>query len=92
MTSALPSFRSRLSSRYCILNVLKKTAAMKAKPKYLARIENIYFLARLGSSLRWATEHIVREEMPEDVRRALGQLDRIEASKHDRRRRAEHPD
>ena len=51
---------------------------MQAKPKYLTKIENIYFLARIGSSLRWATDHIVREELPKEVQRMLRRLERTE--------------
>src|SRR6188768_2746511 len=30
------------------------------KPKHTAQIENIYFLSRIGSTLRWATQDIAR--------------------------------
>ena len=49
------------------------------KPKHTARIENIFFLSRIGSTLRWATQDIAREELPSDIKRLLGRLDRLEA-------------
>jgi hypothetical protein len=50
-----------------------------ARPKYTAQIENIYFLQRIGATLRWATQDVEREELPEDIRRLLRRLDRLEA-------------
>ena len=49
-------------------------------PKYAARIGNIFFLVRIGATLRWATDDIVREDLPEDVLRLLSRLDRLERS------------
>ena len=49
------------------------------KSKYAVRIDNIYFLDRIGASLRWATEDIAREELPADIKRLLNRLDRLEA-------------
>jgi hypothetical protein len=49
------------------------------KPKHTAQIRNIYFLARIGSTLRWATQDIAREDLPPDIKRLLGRLDRLEA-------------
>ncbi|MBX9589102.1 MAG: hypothetical protein K2X43_07350 [Hyphomonadaceae bacterium] len=49
------------------------------KPKYTAQIDNIYFLSRIGATLRWATQDIEREELPADIRRLLGRLERLEA-------------
>ena len=49
------------------------------KPKHTARIENIFFLSRIGSTLRWATQDIAREDLPADIKRLLGRLDRLEA-------------
>jgi hypothetical protein len=46
--------------------------------KYAAQIENVYFLTRIGQSLRWATNDIAREELPEDIQRLLRRLDRVE--------------
>jgi hypothetical protein len=49
------------------------------KSKYTAQIDNIYFLSRIGATLRWATRDIGREELPADVKRLLGRLERLEA-------------
>ena len=40
---------------------------MEQKPKYVARIDNVYFLTHLGSSLRKAAGQIATEELPEDI-------------------------
>ena len=47
--------------------------------KYPVRVESVYFLSRIGLSLRWATRHIAREELPADVRQLLARLDELEA-------------
>ena len=52
------------------------------KSKYAARFGNIYFLSRVGDTLRWATEDMVREELPADIKRLLRRLDRLEAVKN----------
>jgi hypothetical protein len=52
-------------------------------PKYAAQIGNIFFLGRIGSTLRWATADIVREELPADIQHLLRRLERQE-------RRAQH--
>jgi hypothetical protein len=52
---------------------------MDKSPKYAVRIDNIYFLDRIGASLRWATEDIAREELPADIKHLLNRLDRLEA-------------
>ena len=49
------------------------------KSKYVVRVDNIYFLNRIGASLRWATEDIAREELPADIKHLLNKLDRLEA-------------
>ena len=49
------------------------------KAKYVVRVDNIYFLNRIGASLRWATEDIAREELPADIKHLLSRLDRLEA-------------
>jgi hypothetical protein len=49
------------------------------KSKYTVRVDNVYFLSRIGLSLRWATQDIAREDLPADVRRLLAGLDEIEA-------------
>ena len=47
--------------------------------KYTARVDNIYFLSRIGSSLRWATQDIAPADLPADVKHLLARLDRLEA-------------
>jgi len=49
------------------------------KPRHTAQIENIYFLSRIGSTLRWATQDIAREDIPTDIQRLLDRLERLEA-------------
>jgi hypothetical protein len=49
------------------------------KSKYAARIDNVYFLDRIGATLRWATEDIARAELPANIRHLLARLDRLEA-------------
>jgi hypothetical protein len=50
-----------------------------SKSKYTARIDNIYFLSRIGSSLRWATQDISHQELPANIKHLLARLDRLEA-------------
>ena len=57
------------------------------KSKYAARIDNIYFLDRIGESLRWATEDIAREELPANIKQLLARLDRLEARERLKRAR-----
>jgi hypothetical protein len=47
--------------------------------KYTARLDNIYFLSRVGSTLRWATQDVAREELPADIKHLLARLDPLEA-------------
>jgi hypothetical protein len=57
--------------------------------KYTVRIGNVYFLSRIGLSLRWATRNIPPEELPGDARDLLARLDELEAeqmSAHDKAR------
>jgi hypothetical protein len=49
------------------------------RPKYTARIDNIYFLSRIGLSLRWATRGIAQEDLPANIKHLLARLDRLEA-------------
>ena len=49
-----------------------------ATPKYTARIGNIFFLTRIGSTLRWATNDIASEELPSDIQHLLRRLERLE--------------
>jgi hypothetical protein len=55
------------------------SACKTGKPKYTARIDNIYFLSRIGVSLRWATRGMARCDLPADIRQLLTRLDRQEA-------------
>jgi hypothetical protein len=56
-----------------------KSAGEMGKPKYTARIDNVFFLSRIGLSLRWATQGIAREDLPGNIRDLLARLDRLEA-------------
>jgi hypothetical protein len=49
------------------------------KPKYMPCADSIYFLSRIGLSLRWATQDIAREDLPANIRDLLARLDRREA-------------
>jgi hypothetical protein len=59
------------------------------KSKYTARIDNIYFLSRIGESLRWATEDIARAKLPANIRHLLARLDRLEARERMKRERVD---
>ncbi len=54
-------------------------ARKMGEAKYTARIDNIYFLSRIGLSLRWATQDIAREDLPANIKQLLARLDRVEA-------------
>ena len=56
----------------------RRYADMEKKPKYVTRIDNIYFINRVGASLREATVHITAEELPENIRLLLRRLKRQE--------------
>ena len=58
------------------------------KPKYTAKVENIYFLSRVGETLRWATQDIADEELPANIKHLLAKLDRLEARAQRIRRRS----
>lgn len=51
---------------------------MNQKPKYVAKLGNVYFMSNLGISLRRATAGVAHDQLPSDVRRALRHLDRLE--------------
>jgi hypothetical protein len=51
---------------------------MNRKPKYVAKLGNVYFLNKVGVSLRHATAGLRTDQLPSDVRRALQHLDRLE--------------
>jgi hypothetical protein len=57
------------------------------EPKFIAQVGNIYFLARIGSSLRWATSDITREELSPEINLLLRRLDRLEARRATRDRK-----
>ena len=52
---------------------------MDRKPKYVAQIDNVYFVRRIGTSLRHATADIAQEELPANIRHLLRRLERLEA-------------
>ena len=54
------------------------SASMEKQPKYVARIDNIYFINRVGISLREATSNVTTEELPENIRLLLRRLKRME--------------
>jgi hypothetical protein len=49
------------------------------KPKYSARVKNIYFLPRIGLSLRWATQGMAPEDLSSNVKHMLERLEQLEA-------------
>jgi hypothetical protein len=51
----------------------------KHKSRYTVRVDNVYFLSRIGLSLRWATQGVAREDLPDDIRQLLVRLDELEA-------------
>ena len=53
--------------------------AERPRLKYASRIDNIIFLDRVGETLRWATDGIPREGLPEEMRLLLRRLERLEA-------------
>ena len=55
-------------------------AVMDRKPKYVAQIDNIYFVKRIGASLREATADTVRDKLPENIQLLLRRLERLEAN------------
>jgi hypothetical protein len=57
-----------------------------ADPKYAARIDNIYFLGRIGETLRRATDDIAREQLPANIQHLL---DRLEARAQAKREKAD---
>jgi hypothetical protein len=45
---------------------------------YTVRLGNIFFLSRIGQTLKWATQDVAREELPPKIQRLLAQLERAE--------------
>ena len=74
LSSGLASARARQSHH----NQQSAGVTMQ-KPKHTARVANIYFLSRIGESLRWATQDIVRDDLSADIQHLLDRLDRREA-------------
>jgi hypothetical protein len=58
---------------------------------YRARIGNIYFLSRIGQTLKWATQDVAREELPPKIQRLLAQLERAERAVLNERARKNEP-
>ena len=58
---------------------------MEKKAKYVARIDNVYFIKRVGATLREATIHAATEELPENIRHLLRRLERLEVRAKSRR-------
>ena len=54
------------------------SASMEKQPKYVARIDNVYFINCVGASLRAATSKLTTEELPENIRLLLRRLKRME--------------
>jgi hypothetical protein len=54
------------------------SVSMEKRPKYVARIDNIYFINRIGTSLREVTSNITTQELPENIRLLLRRLKRME--------------
>jgi len=54
------------------------SGSMEKQPKYVARIDNVYFINRIGTSLREATSNLTTEELPENIRLLLRRLQRME--------------
>jgi hypothetical protein len=50
------------------------------KPKYSVRIGNVYFLARIGLTLRWAAAGLAPDQLAPEVRHLLTRLDQVEAA------------
>jgi hypothetical protein len=55
-----------------------------ARPNYAAQIGNIYFLSRLGSTLREATADIPHTELPAEIQLLLRRLERLEVQQERR--------
>ena len=58
-------------------------------PKYVTQIRNVYFLTRIGESLRWATSDIAQDELPTEVVLLLRRLDRLERRQNALKKRAD---
>jgi hypothetical protein len=49
-----------------------------AKLAPIARLDNVIFLSSVGETLRWATNDIAKEELPDEIKRLLRRLRRQE--------------
>jgi len=47
--------------------------------RYTARIDNVYFLSRIGLTLRWVTSSLPPQDIPANVRQLLARLEEVEA-------------
>ena len=50
---------------------------MEHTPKCGSRVDNVYFLKHVGGALRRASADVTREELPEEIRLALDNLEAI---------------
>ncbi|HEX5958122.1 MAG TPA: hypothetical protein VFY92_05625 [Hyphomicrobiaceae bacterium] len=50
-----------------------------SKSKYSVRVGNVFFLSRIGLSLRWATQGMSGEALAPEVRHLLARLEQLEA-------------
>jgi len=69
---------ARCSPWNCAGKDVSYSASMEKEPKYVARIDNIYFINRIGASLREATSNVTMAELPENIRLLLRRLKRME--------------
>jgi hypothetical protein len=53
---------------------------MRLRPK-CPQLANVVFFDKVGETLRQATNDIVQEELPEDIRLLLRRLERLEQKK-----------
>src|SRR5262249_36430723 len=68
---------ARCSPWNCAGKEVSYSAGMEKQPKYVARIDNIYFINRIGTSLREATSNVTTAELPENIRLLLRRLKRM---------------
>jgi hypothetical protein len=53
---------------------------MRKSPfKYQRELDNIFFLARLGTTLRWLSSDIVHRRIPSEMCRILREIERDDA-------------
>jgi hypothetical protein len=61
------------------LEMSKPQSKSNPGSKYSVRVGNVYFLSRVGLSLRWATQGLAPDALAPDVRHLLARLDQLEA-------------